>query len=120
MSLSSGRNDGFRVLDEFICDAVPASGMPASSSCGRGKNAGMQVTQELTFQALADGIAPLAALSSAELLALVEGNGAGLTLPEAKTIVQIALERVERNEDPLFAGSKRLLAAAAEAVCRLA
>jgi hypothetical protein len=42
-------NEGIRVLDDFICDAIPASGIPQADPSQRGTNDTGPVVSELIF-----------------------------------------------------------------------
>jgi hypothetical protein len=42
-------NEGFRVLDEFVCDAIPEPGIPQADPKQQGKNEGIRVIEELVF-----------------------------------------------------------------------
>ncbi len=45
-----GHNGDFHVLDEFVCDAIPAPGVPQGAPSHAGHNAGMLVLDELVTQ----------------------------------------------------------------------
>jgi len=45
-----GANEGLRVLDDFICEAIPSLGVPLAASPGRGVNAGIQVLSEIVVR----------------------------------------------------------------------
>jgi hypothetical protein len=53
MATHPGGNEGFRILDELVCQAIPdaaVSGPPeASAPPGRGANSGMQVWEEVAL-----------------------------------------------------------------------
>src|SRR5262249_24768023 len=38
---SRGENEGVRVLDDFVCEAIPAPGIPQAEPTNQGKNEGM-------------------------------------------------------------------------------
>ena len=48
---AQGRNEGFHVLDEFVCEAIHASSVPLASPTNQGRNEGMSVVEELVFEA---------------------------------------------------------------------
>ena len=48
---AQGRNQGFHVLDEFICEAIHAPSVPRANPANQGKNEGMSVVEELVFEA---------------------------------------------------------------------
>jgi hypothetical protein len=55
MAAHSGKNEGFRLLEELVCQAIPDLSLfgpqGASSAGGRGVNSGMQVWEELALDA---------------------------------------------------------------------
>jgi len=48
---NSGKNEGFRVLEDFVCEAVQSPDVPRADERHRGRNEGLQVVQELAFEA---------------------------------------------------------------------
>ena len=48
---ASGHNEGFRVLEEFSCEAIPPSDAGTPRSGGRGVNTGVNVLTELMVRA---------------------------------------------------------------------
>jgi hypothetical protein len=48
-------NEGVRMLGEFVCDAIPAPGMPRTEPKGRGVNEGIRVVAEFDFDAAEAG-----------------------------------------------------------------
>ena len=48
---AQGRNHGFQVLDEFICEAIRAPSVPLADPPTQGLNGGMSVIEELVFEA---------------------------------------------------------------------
>src|ERR1051325_9025096 len=95
-----GNNEGFRILDEFVCTAILGTTMPPSGSAGRGINDGISVTGKLDFASPyrrpvdQTRIAALRAMSNAELLALIRASGADMSGQELLTIHDIAAERL--------------------------
>jgi hypothetical protein len=55
MNARFGRNEGFRILDEFVCQAIPDPAALPTGGAGpvssQGVNEGMLVLEELTFDA---------------------------------------------------------------------
>jgi hypothetical protein len=49
-----GRNEGFYVLDEFVCEAIHAPSIPLAGPANPGRNEGMSVIEELVFEAGSD------------------------------------------------------------------
>lgn len=43
-------NEGFRVLDDFVCNAIHASEMPQAAPTKSGKNEGMHLVEESVFE----------------------------------------------------------------------
>lgn len=48
---AQGRNEGFHVLDEFVCEAIHAPTVPLANPANQGQNEGMSVAEELVFEA---------------------------------------------------------------------
>jgi hypothetical protein len=48
---ASGQNEGFHVLDDFVCQAIPAPTISPAGPDKQGRNEGMFVTEELVFEA---------------------------------------------------------------------
>lgn len=44
---AQGRNEGFHVLDDFVCEAIHAPSIPLASPTKQGRNEGMSVVEEL-------------------------------------------------------------------------
>jgi hypothetical protein len=44
------RNQGFHVLDEFVCEAIHAPSVPLANPANQGRNEGMSVVQELVVR----------------------------------------------------------------------
>ncbi len=96
---AKGINEGFSILDEFVCTAIPGPTVTAPDSLGRGVNEGIAVIGPLdlappTCPVEQTRIAALRAMSNAELLALIRASGAGMTGQELLTIHDIAAERL--------------------------
>src|ERR1044071_695941 len=53
---AQGRNQGFHVLDEFVCEAVHAPSIPLANPANQGQNEGMSVVEESVFEA--DSVQP--------------------------------------------------------------
>lgn len=57
MSKQPARNEPIRLLDDFVCQAIPNTvafaGSEPGTVAGQGKNAGMHVSQELVFDVAA-------------------------------------------------------------------
>jgi hypothetical protein len=53
MAAQPGENEGFHLLDEFVCQAIPDPSLgvleATAAGMGRGENAGMQVREEITL-----------------------------------------------------------------------
>jgi len=46
-----GQNEGFRVLDDFVCEAILAPSSPHAVPTKHGQNEGMRVVEEIVFDA---------------------------------------------------------------------
>jgi hypothetical protein len=62
MGAASGRNEPCRVLDDFVCDAIPGVSVTQTGPAGRGENAPVRVVEELVVDlaghAATNGAAP--------------------------------------------------------------
>jgi hypothetical protein len=101
-----GHNQGFRVLDEFVCDAIGRSDMDTTGVRGRGINPGMQVVAERTvgdtLSAVPENrLTELRKMSSAELLAIIRSTGPSLNNAELVAIHDIAAERLSNGPGPV-------------------
>ena len=47
---AQGRNEGFHVLDEFVCEAIHSPAFPLANPANQGRNEGMCVVEELLLQ----------------------------------------------------------------------
>ena len=54
MHPSSGENDGFEILSEFVCEAIPGPSVQVPESCGSGVNEGMQPMADMVVDFSAD------------------------------------------------------------------
>jgi hypothetical protein len=100
---TSGHNEGFRVLEEFTCQAIPGSGLTTPSSGGRGENTGLGTLTDVVVEAeqpppSQERIAALRAMSSVELLDLLRRSGNALSNQELLAIHDIAAERWEKDD----------------------
>jgi hypothetical protein len=106
-------NEGFRLLEDFVCEATPSPEVPAAASPGRGVNAGVQVVVEVVARAthppLPEGrAAELRALSNPQLLALVRSAGPTLSPEELRVIHDIAVWRLGQGEPTVAEGAEEL------------
>src|SRR5205809_6751099 len=46
-----GRNEGFHVLDDFVCEAIHNPSLPLANPANQGRNEGMTVVEEAVFDA---------------------------------------------------------------------
>jgi hypothetical protein len=116
-------NEGFRILEDFICGAIPAPGIPTEGPYSIGENEGMNVQWELVVDASPRPLTEerkteLQKLTAAELLALVRQNRPGLTPAELAFIHEIALEKLTRQENPWSNGASDLARAVVQAFLR--
>lgn len=129
-----GNNEGFRVLEEFVCEATPAPQVPLNAPAGRGVNEGAHVTSELVARGSESPLAQerqaeLQRLSTPALLTLVQLDRSKLTPQELYFIHDIAVERLTPGESLLRADAflnftrdadELCRAVMQEAVCRIA
>jgi len=47
---AQGHNEGFHVLDDFVCDAIHAPSFPLANPANQGRNDGMSVNEGLLFE----------------------------------------------------------------------
>ena len=98
----SGANEGIRVLDDFVCKAIPSSGVPRTTTPGTGVNADMNVLSEVPLGTSHTTLSPqrlaeLRALSNADLLALVRLHASKLSAEELRVIHDIGINRLVRD-----------------------
>jgi hypothetical protein len=103
-------NEGVRVLDELVCEAIldPSISLPGMTA--RGVNTGMAVELEtsigdLSVAIVRDRLKALQALSSVQLLDLVRQTGSDLSGEELLLIHDIAAERLAKGRDAFNEGS---------------
>ena len=99
---NSGRNEGFRMLEEFTCEAVSS---PHAARLGRGVNPGMRVLTETVVTSdqpsmTTERVDQLRRMSTPELLDLVKHSGQELDSRELLAIHDIAAERLGENDVP--------------------
>jgi hypothetical protein len=49
-----GQNEGVRVLDDFVCEAIQDAAVPRADERHQGRNEGMRVVEELVFEIVAE------------------------------------------------------------------
>jgi hypothetical protein len=106
MAPKPGENEGFRVLEDFVCDAIPGPGISTDGPCARGENEGVDVQWELVVNASPDPLtqdrkAELRRLNTTELHALVQKSWSELSPAELGFIHEIALEGLAQKEGNL-------------------
>ena len=47
---AQGRNEGFHVLDDFVCEAIPITSVPPTCPTSHGRNEGVSVVEELVCE----------------------------------------------------------------------
>ena len=102
MAGKPGSNEGFRVLEDFACDAIQEPDEALANPTGRGANAGIAVSEpavcDCPFPLSTLRAAELRSLSNAELAALVRLSASTLSRGELWVIHEIALERSTQND----------------------
>src|SRR4051794_5335675 len=106
MVTQPGGNEGFCLLDEFVCQAIPAPALAVPETAGPGialgENAGMQVGEELALNAPGR-----------------PGDPSAPSAPAGMPVLQIVLARAfasytEEEQARLFSALKELLTVASE------
>jgi hypothetical protein len=114
MAPKPAENEGFRVLEEFVCDAIPGPGISKDGPFARGENEGVDVQWELVVNASHEPLAEdrkahLRQLNTADLHALVSKGWAELKPMELAFIHELALERLApKKEGPFSNGAEEL------------
>jgi hypothetical protein len=108
-----GRNEGFRLLEDFTCEAISSARASQLDHKGQGINPGMRIVREVVSRASQpvvpiERIAELRRLSSSELLALIQRLGSEIDGQELLVIHDIAVERLGHGESPSFEDSLEL------------
>ena len=96
---AAGRNEGFRSVDEFTCQAIPAPDVELGEAPGRGVNEGVRVVTEFVIGASQPPLdearkAELRKLSSPDLIGLVRSGGHALRADDLRFIHDLAIERL--------------------------
>lgn len=52
---AQGQNEGFRIVDESVCDAIRGPGVPQAPSNQRGQNEGVRILEEGSCDLIAEG-----------------------------------------------------------------
>jgi hypothetical protein len=101
--------EGAIILEDFVCDAIPAPGVPAGIK-GRGVNAGWSPGQDPEPPS-ASRVAELEAMHDEQLLALVRSST--LSREELVTVHEIATRRLtEGHNGPALELSRAAMQAA--------
>src|SRR5947209_6226861 len=114
MADARGENEGFRILDDFVCDAIPGPGIALEGPFGRGENEGMHFLWELDFNASQPPLAEerkaeFHKLGSSDLHALVRNTWSELTPAELEFLHELALERMaQKDAESPSHGAERL------------
>jgi hypothetical protein len=106
-------NEGFRLLEEFVCEAIPGPEVPAAAGPGRGINAGVQVVVEVVARAPQPPLsearaAELRALGNLKLLALIRSSGRTLSAEELRFIHDLAIQRFGQGGPSVTEGAAEL------------
>jgi hypothetical protein len=112
MAAPSGCNEGFTVLNDFVCEATPSPGIPLATSPGTGVNAGIMVSdadvQNAPSHTSTLQIEELRKLSFPELTNLINL----LTEPsreELFMIYDVILEKLKLSKIPISKDTKNIL-----------
>jgi hypothetical protein len=103
-------NEGVRVLDELVCEAILDPSISLPEKTARGVNTGMAVEMETSIgddrvAIVPDRFGALQTLSSVQLLDLVRQTGSDLSGEELLLIHDIAAERLSKGKDAFNEGS---------------
>lgn len=118
MATQPGENEGFRMLDDLVCEAQPAGEVAASGSVGRGANRGARVLAEVVVSTAPppeERPSERRTQTNSELLALVRFRAAELTPEDFRIIHEIAIERLTNSSGPFSAGAAELSRAVLQA-----
>jgi hypothetical protein len=113
MSSPSGKNEGCRVLEDFVCEALPGPGIPVGIPLGRGAKVSVQMLSEFAVNVAQlpltdERKAELRKLTTAQLLVLVQSNGAKLSPEELRFLHDLSLERLTTNAECVAQGADLL------------
>jgi hypothetical protein len=109
MAAETGNNEGFHVLDDFICEVMPAPGVTSATSPGNGINAGIILSDnDISGSHPRLSEKELRKLSSAQLRNLLEMLGPTLSPEDLQVIHDIAIERLIQNEPAVSEGAVNL------------
>jgi hypothetical protein len=108
--MGRGTNEGIRVLDDFVCEAIPMMPLPDGVVPSRAKNNGVQAVVEFeqTGPLLGERQDALRAMSNESLLDLIENNASALTTDEIRFVHDIALERLGSDNGDVTTDAGRL------------
>ena len=115
MLLRGGENEGFQLLEEFRCEAIPCDDLTGITFATRYAHDEVQIVGDESDQAIPHRLtdaekSDLAKLSSRQLLDFVRATKS-LSLDGWKFLVTLAVERVDAKEPKLVSGAKELLQA---------
>ncbi len=113
MESRPGVNEGMRILEDFVCDAVPAPNLVVGGSPGAGRNMGIDLVAELVTSNPPVPLdeerrIQLRALSHADLLALVRQHNVELSPEELLFIHDLAIESLAGAASPCPPGADQL------------
>ncbi len=112
MSTQSGCNEGFAMLDDFVCEATPPPGGPITSTAASGVNEGIRVSDSRSQSSLSASsklkVEDLQTLSATQLYTLVRSNSE-LSLEELRTIYDVIADRLRQSKHPVSEGARASL-----------
>jgi hypothetical protein len=109
VAAETGNNEGFHVLDDFICEITPAPGITSVTSPGSGINAGIIVSDiDISGSHPHLSAKEWRELSNAQLCNLLEMLGSKLSPEDLQVIHDIAIERLIQNEPAVSEGAVNL------------
>ena len=116
MPAEFGRNERIRVLDDFVCEAIPGPLISTAESCGMGMNAGVHVPLPLAIAIPSESSGQPATVewrkwSTEQLHSFLLESADRLSPDELELVHDIAADRLGQSNDPFNAGAGKLLRA---------
>jgi hypothetical protein len=112
MDAQSGCNEGFRMLDDFVCEATPASGVPLAISPGSGVNAGIALSDADVHNSHSRSgtllVEELRSLNAAQIHAFIEFHSE-ISLEELRLILDIVIDKLKQDKPQISEDAKKIL-----------